>query len=141
MPEQCHKHRPRINSAPCQCLYIQYRVFFRSMSHRTSAIQELAQRLRNRANPKKRHPLNGSCSPVRCDNSVLTQQTRGSDPPLRQCCNDVEDAVPTLQQHRTKASSSPESDTCDTISRLTAIVSHAQYKSTNRTHLCRTAYL
>ena len=90
---------------------------------------------------KKRHPLNGSCSPVRCDNSVLTQQTRGSDPPLGQCCNDVEDAVPTLQQHRTKASSSPESDTCDTIARLTAIVSQAQYKSTNRTHLCRTAYL
>ena len=90
---------------------------------------------------KKRHPLNGSCSPVRCDNSVLSQQTRGSDPPLGQCCNDVEDAVPTLQQHRTKASSPPESDTCDTIARLTAIVSQAQYKSTNRTHLCRTAYL
>ena len=86
------------------------------MSHPTSAVQELAQRLRNLANPKKTTPLG-------------------------QCCNDVEDAVPTLQQHRTKASSSPESDTCDTIARLTAIVSQAQYKSTNRTHLCRTAYL
>ena len=94
-----------------------------------------------KSSTQKRHPLNGWCSPVRCDNSALTQQTRGSDPPLRQCCNDVEDAVPTLQQHRTKAPSSPESDTCDTIARLTAIVSHAQYKSTNRTHLWRTAYL
>ena len=116
MPEQRHKHPPRINSAPGQYLYIQYRVFSESMSHRTSAVQKLAQRPRNQVNPK-------------------------TTPAQRQCCNDVEDAVPTLQQHWTKAPSSPESDTCDTIARLTAIVSHAQYKSTNRTHLCRTAYL
>ena len=32
---------------------------------------------------QKRHPLNGSCSPERCDISALTQQTQGADPTLR----------------------------------------------------------
>ena len=33
MPEQRHKHRSRIKSAPCQCLYIQYKVFSKSLRH------------------------------------------------------------------------------------------------------------
>ena len=70
-----------------------------------------------------------------CDISAQTEQTRGADPTLRQCCADVEDAVPTLPQHWTKTTRSLGSDTCDTIARLTAIVSHAQHKSTKHTHL------
>ena len=98
MPGQRHKHRPRIAGVSLTSQHkTSAQMLYKCLAYAEYTALDIFQRAKDDQQApfkswpsihdiwptQKRHPLNGSCSPVRCDISALTQQTRGADPTLR----------------------------------------------------------